>query len=184
MSARTCHPEDPKAAVKGLSAGVSVTRHVAHAEVSSGLISKSSSATYGLKLRIRRLEAFGDVLGAITSQRNVQVQQVEWGYLEDDARRDGWLVLCAQKAGGRAKLLAAAMGVDLLGVHSFHEGALSEEESPQLGNGYSAVPKRRAVRSYMGSMTSDELGLQVTHTRKVGVQVLVKYRIGQSGQKP
>jgi uncharacterized protein YggE len=150
----------------------------ARVEVASGLITKSSSATYGLKLRLRKLEAFGDVLGAITSQRNAQVQQVEWGYLEDDARRDGWLVRCAEKASARARLLAAAMGVEVLGVHAFYEGTVPPQEGPELHSGYAG--QSRSVKSYAsGSMSSEELGLQVTHTRKVGVQVTVQFRIGQ-----
>src|SRR6185437_2133667 len=87
----------------------------------SGLLTKSSSATYTLRVRCNKLDTLADVLGAITSQKTVELQNLEWGYPDDEALRTGWLVKCAQRANERAKQLSEALGVKLLGVHRFGE---------------------------------------------------------------
>lgn len=149
------------------------------AEVTSGLLTKSSSATYGLNVRCDRLEGLADVLGAITSQKNATLGFIEWGYPEDAERRTGWLVACAQTANARAKALAEALGVKLLGVHRFSE----PQARAEFGGDMRSVPG-----SYGGSglrktraLGAEDLGLAVTHMKKIEVRVEVQYRVSALG---
>ncbi len=105
-------------------------------QVESGLLTKSSSATYTLKIRCAKLESLADVLGVITSQKNVQLGHIDWGYPESDDLRTRALVDCATRATERARRIADALGVKLLGVHRFGE--------PELQAGVARDSHRRA----------------------------------------
>lgn len=140
-------------------------------QVESGLLTKSSSATYILKIRCAKLDSLADVLGAITSQKNVQLGNIEWGYAEPDDLRTRWLVDCATRATERARRIADALGVKLLGVHQFGEPDVEvaatrdyESRSPGLG-------------MMRARMTAADLGLSVSHSKKVAVRVRVEFRI-------
>jgi len=153
-----------------------------YAEVSSGLLTKSSSATYMLKVRCSKLENLADVLGAITGAKAVELGSVEWGYPEDEAQRSAWFAACARKANERAKAIAEALGVKILGVHRFSDPELATARTwgpPGGGADYETLgappPARRR------SMGSADLGLAIAHTKKVEVRALVEYRVSPLG---
>lgn len=139
-------------------------------QVESGLLTKSSSATYTLKVRCSKLESLADVLGAITSQKNVQLGNIDWGYAEPDELRTRWLVDCATRATARARPIADALGVKLLGVHQFGEPDVEVARA-----GYELRPP--ALGMARARMTAADLGLSVSHSKKVVVRVLVEFRI-------
>ncbi|MBS2027800.1 MAG: SIMPL domain-containing protein [Deltaproteobacteria bacterium] len=148
-----------------------------YAEVSSGLLTKSSSATYTLRVRCNKLDTLADVLGAITSQKTVELESLEWGYPDDDALKTAWLVKCAERANERAKQLAEALGVKLLGVHRFGEPELSSHAQMYrgapgaVGGSYDgSAPMRR-------KMGAADLGLAIAHAKKVDVRAVVEYRV-------
>jgi len=144
------------------------------AHVESGLLVKSSSATYTLKVRCAKLDALADVLGAITSQKNVRFDRIAWGYPESDELGTRWRVDCATRATARARQIADALGVKLLGVHRFVEPDLQVAAS-EAEPGFAFGPARNRA------MGSPDLGLSVTHSRKVTVRVLVEFRVAPYG---
>jgi uncharacterized protein YggE len=150
------------------------------AEVSSGLLTKSSSATYTLRVRCDKLEGLADVLGAITSQKNATLNAIDWGYPEDDARRTGWLVACAEVANVRARAIAEALGVKLLGVHRFGEPVVEGFAQVPGALGGAGYPKSAGLLRARG-MTSEDLGLAIAHMKQIEVRVTVQYRVSAFG---
>jgi uncharacterized protein YggE len=142
------------------------------AQVESGLLTKSSSATYSLKIRCAKLDTLADVLGAITSQKNVQLGHLEWGYPESDELRTRALVDCAARATERARHIAAALGVKLLGVHRFQESELASEP-PRGGR----IQPSMMAAGRSRAMDATDLGLSVAHSKKVVIRVLTEFRV-------
>ena len=144
--------------------------------VESGLILKTSSATYTLKVRCTKLESLADLLGVITSQKNADLGRIEWGYPDSDGIRTAWLVDCATRATVRAKALADALGVKLLGVHRFAEPEATV--TPVAFGGYEPPRAGAPVAAMRSRMSSADLGLSVTHKKKVVVRAVVDFRVG------
>lgn len=145
-----------------------VTAHVA-----GGSLLKSSQATYRLRVHCAKLEMLADILGILTSQKNADLQSLQWGYPDDEAAQDEWLRLCIARANQKAALIAETLGVKLLGVHAFSE---------RVANPEGLLPPPAASMMLRTSaerprVTAEELGLDVSHVKKVEVQVDVEYRI-------
>ena len=145
------------------------------ANVASGALLKSSQATYRLRVHCTKLGMLADILGVITSQKNGDLQSLQWGYPDDEAAQDEWLRLCIARANKKAALIAAGLGVRLLGVRSFSE-RLVNPESPRL-NLSSSLTFGRARAKRLSQVTSEELGLDVSHIKTVEMQVDVEYRV-------
>jgi len=57
-----------------------------HIEGMSGVLLKSSSAAYRLKIRCDDLNQLAEMLDVISSQKNATLERIEWKYSEDEAR--------------------------------------------------------------------------------------------------
>ncbi|MBV9849021.1 MAG: SIMPL domain-containing protein [Armatimonadetes bacterium] len=144
------------------------------ANVASGALLKSSQATYRLRIHCAKLDKLADILGVITSQKNAELQSLQWGYPDDEAAQDEWLRLCIARANKKAALIAEGLGVKLLGVRSFSERLLNPE-APQRQ--FSSSMMRGRMASMDMRVTSEELGLDVSHVKTVEMQVDVEYRV-------
>ena len=122
-------------------------------EVSTGLLGKSSSATYSLKIACSELDKLADLLGIVTAQKNTTLSSIAWHYSVDDefsdnGLRDQWLDACLRRAQAKAARIAQGLGVKLLGVHHFTETYYSGNPRPQKYSpverayDYGAVKKR------------------------------------------
>ena len=147
------------------------------AEVASGALLKTSQATYRLRVRCKRLELLADVLGAITSQKNAILREIEWGYPDDETFRDDWLEDCARRAHVRARKVAAGLGVRLAGVHSFSEGfsdsARVEGVPGMVGYAAPAMARRRSEPA----LRQEDLGLDVSHAKWMELRIRAEYRV-------
>lgn len=141
----------------------------------TGGLVKTSEASYSLRVHCARLEAVGDVVGVIGSQKNITLQGIRWGYGDTGELRDRWLEDCARQAHDKAKKVASALGVKLTGVHSFAETYLDSEaedvRSPRSGDMEFAMARARHVASPV------DLGMDVSHAKTVHLQVRVDYRV-------
>jgi uncharacterized protein YggE len=142
-----------------------------YAESSSGALLRSSSATYRLRLRCEKLELFADLLGVISSQKNCTFERVEWKY-PDEAVREAALEKAIEKAGLKARKMAAALGVRLLGVYTLNE-AILDQESPVPQTTFAAQSATRA----MGIVAQPDLGMNIQHSKTIEVRVDVEYRV-------
>lgn len=140
------------------------------AEVKSGLLTKSSSATYSLKIRCADLELLPAMLGAVTGAKNAQLDRIEWQYPNDAAHEGRLLAAAALVAKQKALALAAAFDVTLGKPVEVRE-VVSEEYTPQPFRG---APGMSALRASAAPL---ELGMQLQHAKTVTRTVRVSYLI-------
>ena len=149
------------------------------ATTSTVAFNKSSSARYTLRVKVANLEGLADVIGIIAAQKNTSVRPVEWGFPEDGEWRNEWLDGCLQSANARAERIARGLRVPLLGVHRFAESWSDAVAPPSIavsgGDDHdSAMPRAARAR-----MSGDDLGLSVSHTKKVSLSIAVQYVVGR-----
>lgn len=152
------------------------------ATTSSGAFNKSSSARYALRIKVADLEALADVIGIIAAQKNTTVRPVEWGFPEDGEWRDEWLDGCLQSANARAARVAQGLRVPLLGVHRFAESWSDAVPPPSRRGGaeeFADFGMERAPARARASMSGDDLGLSVSHTKRVSLSISVQYVVGR-----
>jgi len=140
-------------------------------ESSGGTVLRSSSAIYRLRIRCQQLEQFAALLGAITDQKNASLERVEWKYPEESVLEDA-LEKAIQKAAAKAQKIAAALGVELLGIYSFNENIIDQEMYMPHAV-FEAQGKSRA----MGVVSQPNLGLDIQHSKQVEIRVDVEYRV-------
>lgn len=151
-----------------------VTLESVRANTSTGLIGKSSSVTYALRIVCRDLKGLADVLGAITSQKNTTLASIVWKYPDDGAR---WLALlddCLRQAQDKAVRIAAALGVSLTGVRRFEESRIDPEGDAHFTKMASPETFSRARAMAIGDA---ELGMEVAHSKRISVRVEIEYRV-------
>ncbi len=149
------------------------------ADTATGLLGKSSAARYKLRLRCARLTMLADLLGIVTAQKNARLNFIEWGYPDDNSFKDQWLSQAIARANEKAALVAAGLGVRLLGIHRFSEKYV-EEETPRRTAG--DWQDQEFLRTRAARVSSDDLGLEISHTKKVQVVVEIEYLVSGYGQ--
>ncbi len=137
-------------------------------ETSSGVLLKSSSASYRLKIRCEKLDQFAEILDVISAQKNSSLDWVEWKYDEDAARESG-LNAAIEKAKTKANKVAASLGVKLLGVYDFIENNY-DEESPRM----MLQMQAKASRS---TAPEPSLDIDIQHSKTIDIHVDVWYRV-------
>lgn len=149
-----------------------VTLRSVTAETSSSVIGKSSSANYQLRVRTS-LDNLANVLGAITAQKNAQIVSTTWLYADLDAVQDGLLRQGLARARAKAELIAQSLGSALDRVHTATESLHDQEEGRPFYPQAAMVKASRNTRS----LTSEDLGMDVTHAKRITAEVEVVYRI-------
>lgn len=144
------------------------------AETASGPLGKSSAASYTLLVHIAALDDLADAVGAIAAQKNSQLQTVRWDYGELAPIEDALLTRALRRAQAKAQLMAQTLGGALGGVHRA-SSALTDPEDPQP----QMYGGARGELMMSRSMTSDDLGLTVSHSKRLALSVEVAYHIGR-----
>jgi uncharacterized protein YggE len=143
-----------------------------HIETASGVLLKSSSATYRLRIKVEKLEQIAELLDILASQKNATLERIEWKYPEESAREQA-LESAIAKGKAKAAKIAAAMGVKLLGVYDFIENTF-DEELPAPFYPQAAMMKTRAITSVSAE---PNLGMDIQHSKTVQVNVEIWYRV-------
>lgn len=139
------------------------------AEVSSGMLGKSSSARYSLKARCRQVERLDELLAVATNPKNVTLESLRWGYPRDEEADLLRTEAALARALKRARRMAAALEVELAGVHSVTESVTDHEQAPvQLHLDYSGVSRKRY---------DADLGVEVRHCKEVNHIFTVLFRV-------
>lgn len=139
------------------------------AEVSSGMLGKSSSARYSLKARCHQIERLDELLAVATGPKNVTLESLRWGYPREEEAELLRTEAALARALKRARRMAQALEVDLDGVHSVTESIVDTEQAQvQLHFDYSSV-KRRQYNA--------DLGVEVRHCKEVSHTVTVLFRV-------
>ena len=147
-----------------------VTLQGIHIETESGVLLKSSSATYRLKIRCEELGQLAGLLDVISSQKNAALEKIEWKYNEDEARERG-LSIALEKVKIKAQKIAASFNVKLLGVYDFIENSYDEETPPMF------QPQARMMKRGGASADEPSLGMDIQHNKTIYVNVDIWYRI-------
>jgi len=143
------------------------------ASVSSGLISKSSTAIFKLRICCHILEDLGDLIGAVTSQKQADLDAIQWRYPDAHELAKELLGQAVPQAREKAELIAELLGVKLLGVHSLGEKYLPEPHTPvRMGGG--GLGLMAASRP----MASEDLGFAVSNSKPFGLTLDVSFRVG------
>ncbi len=140
-------------------------------ETESGMLLKSSSAEYHLKVKCEKLDQLAEVLDILAAQKNAALKRMEWRYPEEEARERG-LEAAIAKGKAKAEKVAAAMGVGLLGVYEFMENAYDEERPPMPFQAMEMSLKSRAA-----SADSPSLDMEIQHSKTIHVNVDIWYRV-------
>jgi len=142
-----------------------------HIETSSGVLLKSSSATYRLKVKCEKLDQLAEVLDIIASQKNATLERIDWKYPEEAARERG-LEAALAKAKSKADKVARSLGVKLLGVYDLIEN-IYDQETPYPQFAAQVVPMK--ARGVVAAEPS--LGMDIQHSKTVHIGVDIWYRV-------
>jgi len=140
------------------------------AEVKSGLLTKSSSATYELKVHCSDLEQLPAMLGAVTSAKNAELGSLEWLYAKDAAHQGRLLGEAAAIARHKALAIANALGVSLgkpLEAREVSANDATHEHTRMAG-----APMMMRARS-----EPVDVGVQLQHSKRVSCTVRLSYAI-------
>ena len=144
-----------------------------YADKYTGTLARTSHARYRLRVHCADLKTLGDLLGIVTGQKNVALNSIEWGYPHGEAQKDEWLLECVARANEKAAKIAGALGVRVLGVYSFSEQNDDGGRPHRTAAPEGAMMMERRTRA----MTSEDLGMEISHTKTVQVSVEVEYLV-------
>jgi len=142
-----------------------------HIETSSGVLLKSSSALYRLKVQCEKLDQLADILDILASQKNAALERIQWKYPEEAARERG-MDAVLQKAKSKAEKVARSLGVKLLGVYDFMENIYDEEMPYQQFAAQAMQMKSRGAAA-----PEPSLGMDIQHNKTINVNVDIWYRV-------
>ncbi|MEP6895926.1 MAG: SIMPL domain-containing protein [Chloroflexota bacterium] len=143
-----------------------------HIETASGVLLKSSSATYRLKVQCEKLDQIADLLDIIAAQKNAALERIQWKYPDEAAREHG-LEAALEKAKSKAEKIAKSLGVKLLGVYDLIEN-IYDEEMPYPQFAAQAMPAARAMAK---GTPEPSLGMDIQHGKTVNINVDIWYRV-------
>ena len=86
-------------------------------EVESGILTKSSKASYELLVNCAPIELLGAVLTVISAQKNTKITDIVWEYSAMAQMKQELLQQAVNIAKAVAQSIADSLGVGLLGVH-------------------------------------------------------------------
>jgi uncharacterized protein YggE len=148
------------------------------AKLQNGVLLRGSKVVYRLKIEVVRLAGLGDALGAVTNQRGVVLERIEWGYDSDEIRLQ-LLQQAMQQAASRAQVMVAAVGHRLAGLRACSDSAQMPtpqqvwlDHSPE----YSAkqmLTRQKAAPIELGTSLSQRLELSVSVQVEFWVTALV-----------
>jgi uncharacterized protein YggE len=133
---------------------------------------RSSSAIYRLRVRCEKLDQFADLLGIITSQKNATLERVQWKY-PDEIKREEALEKALGKAAEKARRVAAALGIKLLGIYNLLENTFDQESPMPEMLSFGMQAKARSV----GAAPQADLGMDIQHSKIIEVHLEVEYRV-------
>ena len=146
----------------------------------SGVLTRTTSASYTLRIRCARLELLGEILGAISAQKSVSLDRLTWRYPDLAQTQNEWLDSCIVEAKERAAHIAAALGVKLLALHSFSEVWKDPEED--VVRTQSARPGQ--MRALAETTKEIDLGFNLSHAKVVEQRVDLTYVVDRRELTP
>jgi uncharacterized protein YggE len=141
------------------------------AEVKSGLLGKTSSAVYQLRIRCEDLERLPNVLGVVTSAKQATIDQLSWLYPDDAATEGRLLEAASARAAVKARAIARALDVRIVAPAEVREIRQQDSREDVQHMGMPGMMRARPAAAPI------ELGVQIHHSKKVKREVRVTYLI-------
>lgn len=154
----------------GVASDAVTVRDVRVSGAGRGLFGTSTSASYTLAVRIDRLDAMGDVLGAIAAHGASRTGSIEWRFPDEHAAE----VECLRRAAARTRAAASAMAA---GVGRALGRAVQVRE-PSVAPVRPEVPPHYMAMGAAAAPQRAELGAEICRTRTITRTVEVTYRLG------
>lgn len=150
----------------------------ASVDVGAGLLNKMSSANYQLRIRWPAVETLPNLLGVIASQKQVTLDSINWRFPDDPQEADRWTEQNIRRANEKARRMAAALGVRILGVHQIEENLIETGMAP-----ISLIAMQgKASASRGSSVGREDFGMDIVHRKTVIVQLVIAYRLSEIGE--
>ncbi|MBZ4335260.1 SIMPL domain-containing protein [Corallococcus interemptor] len=149
------------------------------AETQEGLLSRSSSAVYSVRIRLVDMARVGDVLAALSGLKQATLRELRWGYTHEPEARQDWLEALARESVKKARRVAGGLGVTLAGLHRFCERTWESQAFGARGGGYGGgsedVMPMAPAGGYSVKRTAAP-GFPVSHRKKVHVMATAEFQ--------
>ncbi len=137
-----------------------------------GMVTKSSSAKYKLRVRCHNLDKLPDVLGAVTASNNIIMDNIDWRYDGLEAKENEWMMEAIGKSSRRAEKIASGLALKIVGVHEFRMRKIGEASPEQFGS-----DADREWSPRMKMMRTVDLGTPLIQSTERGVATTIEYRV-------
>lgn len=140
-------------------------------EVDSGILTKTSSATYHLLVNCQSITMLGRVLAAISSQKNAKLSAIAWQYSGLEKTKQDLIQTTVRAAKETAHAVADSLEVPLLGIHklSYDLSGLDTELRVPEGSSY----PMRARKAKTAALES----LELSHTTTLSLTVSAEFMV-------
>ncbi|RKH46508.1 SIMPL domain-containing protein [Corallococcus sp. AB049A] len=151
------------------------------AETTEGLLTRSSSALYLVRIRLVDMARVGDVLAALSGLKQATLRELRWGYTHEAEARQDWLEALARESVKKARRVAAGLGVTVAGLHRFSERTWESQAFGARGGGYGGGTEDVMPMAPSGSYGLKQprtatLGFPVSHRKKVHVMATAEFQ--------
>lgn len=134
-----------------------------------------------LKVRAGNAEQVSRLLDTVLADGGAEVRSITWRYEVDPASQGDWAARAVAQASVRAARIAEALGVRILGVHTFREEYMLPKEQTTLAapmESAASMPAKRRSSARMQMSVGESLGAAPSSTERSGVTVYIDYRVG------
>jgi uncharacterized protein YggE len=142
-------------------------------DVESGMLTKSSSATYSLQINCSSIELLGRILSKISSQKNAKLSEIVWQY-PDLAKHKRELVQAAVRAAKDAAVaIAESLAVSLQGIHRLSYEMVGLDRDLHIPAEPGALMRTRSMQQ-----TAPLDSLDLSHEGKMTVIITAEFMVG------
>ncbi len=140
-------------------------------EVESGILTKTSTATYHLLVNCQSITMLGRVLAAISSQKNSKLSAIAWQYPGLEKTKRDLIQTAVRAAKETAHAVADSLEVTLLGIHKLSYDLSGLDTALRVPDA-SSYPMR-ARKAKTAALDS----LELSHTTTLSITVSAEFMV-------
>ena len=146
------------------------------AQVGSGFLTKSSSATYDLEVSCESLELLGPAVATIASLKNSEIVSMAWNYSDVHKIKREILQEAVRSAHASANAIVSALNTSLAGLHRLKYEISGLDD--QLEMPYAALSGMKRAKLAAAASSADIAdGLNLSHTANVVAKVFAEFLV-------
>ncbi len=148
-----------------------------NAKMQQGTFMKGTRVSFNLVININALEMLPDVLGAITTAKHAELEQLEWVF-EDEAARLALSAEAMKKAMAKATLMVNAVGYEIAGIRAVSDSStMPETRGVAFGGDWMMEEQQRAA-----TRKRVDVGTEFKASREISAMVTVDFVIQKAAQ--